>query len=305
MPLKKVLLRHIPPILLIAIILCRVTSPLCATFKDSLGRKITLHGDPRKIVSLAPNITEILYFLGLGERVVGVTQFSYYPPEAHLKPKVGSYINLNVEQIISLAPDLVIGTVDGNKPGIITLLKRAGIQVFIVNPRNVREVMDTIRILGRVCGVPKKANELSQNLKRRVDDILKKTMSREKPLVFLQINLKPIMTVNRNTFHHDLIRLAGGRNMTEDEPITYPRISLEEVIRRKPDVIIISSMEIGGRFERARQAWLRWKSIPAVKNNRVRLIDSDLIDRPSPRIIDGLDAMAKIIHPEVNWDIRN
>jgi iron complex transport system substrate-binding protein len=302
MPLKKVLLRHIPPILLIAIILGRVTSPLCATFKDSLGRKITLHGDPRKIVSLAPNITEILYFLGLGERVVGVTQFSYYPPEAKLKPKVGSYINLNVEKIISLAPDLVIGTVDGNKPGIITLLKRAGIQVFIVNPRNVREVMDTIRILGRVCGVPKKANELSQDLKRRVDDILKKTMSREKPLVFLQINLRPIMTVNRNTFHHDLIRLAGGRNMTEDEPITYPRISLEEVIRRKPDVIIISSMEIGGRFEKARQAWLRWKSIPAVKNNRVRLIDSDLIDRPSPRIIDGLDAMAKIIHPDVNWE---
>jgi iron complex transport system substrate-binding protein len=272
------------------------------TFKDTLGRTITLTGNPTRIVSLAPSLTEILYFLGLGERVVGVTQFSYYPPEAHLKPKVGSYINLNVEKIISLAPDLVIGTVDGNKPGIITLLKRAGIQVFIVNPRNVREVMDTIRILGRVCGVPKKANELSQDLKRRVDDILKKTMSREKPLVFLQINLRPIMTVNRNTFHHDLIRLAGGRNMTEAEPITYPRISLEEVIRRKPDVIIISSMEIGGRFEKARQAWLRWKSIPAVKNNRVRLIDSDLIDRPSPRIIDGLDAMAKIIHPEVSGE---
>jgi iron complex transport system substrate-binding protein len=109
------------------------------------------------------------------------------------------------------------------------------------------------------------------------------------------------MTVNKNTYHHDLIRLAGGRNMSEDEPITYPRISLEDVILRKPDVIIISSMERGGRFEKARQAWLRWKSIPAVKNNRVHLIDSDLIDRPSPRIIDGLEEMAKIIHPEVDW----
>ncbi len=298
---NKMRLKNIIRVIIFLLTLGYTVSSSGETSKDSLGREITLKGDPQRIVSLAPNITEILYFLGLGERLVGVTQFSYYPPEAKLKPKVGSYINLNVEKIISLSPDLVIGTVDGNNPGVVTLLTQAGIQVFIVNPRNIREVMDTIRILGRVCGVPKKANELSQNLKRRVDNILKKTMSREKPLVFLQINVRPIMTINRNTFHHDLIRLAGGLNMTEDEPITYPRISLEEVIRRKPDVIIISSMERGGRFEKARQAWLRWKSIPAVKNNRVHLIDSDLIDRPSPRIIDGLDAMAKIIHPEVNW----
>ena len=110
------------------------------------------------------------------------------------------------------------------------------------------------------------------------------------------------MTVNRYTFHQDVIRMAGGLNMTQDEPITYPRISLEEVIRRKPEVIIISSMERGGRFEEARKEWLKWISIPAVKNNRIHLIDSDLIDRPSPRIIDGLETMAKLFHPEVIWE---
>jgi len=271
------------------------------TFKDTLGRTITLTGNPTRIVSLAPSLTEILYSLGLGAQVVGVTKFSSYPPEAALKPKVGSYINLNVEKIISLSPELVIGTVDGNKPGVVNLLERAGIPVFIVNPRKVKQVVHTIASIGEVCGVIKKADIIVGQLNRRVNRIIRRIASRERPLVFLQINVKPIMTVNRNTFHHDVIRLAGGRNMTEAEPITYPRISLEEVIRRKPDVIIISSMEIGGRFEKARQAWLRWKSIPAVKNNRVHLIDSDLIDRPSPRIIDGLEAMAKIIHPDVKW----
>jgi iron complex transport system substrate-binding protein len=206
-----------------------------------------------------------------------------------------------VEKIISLVPELVIGTVDGNDPGVVSLLEQAGIQVFIVNPRKVKQIIDTIASIGEVCGVSEKADIIVGQLNHRVNRIIRKVASRERPLVFLQINVRPIMTVNKNTYHHDLIRLAGGRNMSEDEPITYPRISLEDVILRKPDVIIISSMERGGRFEKARQAWLRWKSIPAVKNNRVHLIDSDLIDRPSPRIIDGLEEMAKIIHPEVDW----
>ncbi len=272
------------------------------TFKDALGREVTLSGEPSRIVSLAPSLTEILYFLGLGQRVVGVTKFSYYPPDAARKPKVGSYIELNVEKIISLVPDLVIGTVDGNKPGVVDLLNQAGIRVFIVNPRNVKQAIETIAIIGQVCGVNEKASLLTRRLNRRVNRILKKIRTKERPLVFLQINVRPIMTVNKNTIHHDLISLAGGRNMARNEPFTYPRISIEEVIRKKPEVIIISSMERGGRFEKARQEWLKWRSIPAVKNNRVHLIDSDLIDRASPRIIDGLEAMSRIIHPELIMD---
>ena len=272
-----------------------------ATFRDSLGREITLKRPPVRIVSLAPSLTEILYYLGLGERVVGVTRYSYYPAEAMLKPKVGSYIDLNVEKIISLSPDIVFGTVDGNVPGVVELLEQAGIRVFIVNPRNVEKVIETIIEIGKVCGISEKADQLSQALRARVELVRELTQFRERPLVFLQINLRPIMTVNKNTFHQDLIDLAGGKNMARDEPITYPRISREEVIKRRPEVIIISSMERGGRFEKARQEWLEWTSIPAVKNNRVYLIDSDLIDRPSPRLVDGLEAMARIIHPEVRW----
>ncbi|MBW2610339.1 MAG: cobalamin-binding protein [Deltaproteobacteria bacterium] len=283
-------------------VLCWANSPLCATFKDSLGREVELAQEPERIVSLAPNITEILYSLGLGERVVGVTRFSYYPAEAAKKPKVGSYIHLNVEKIIILSPDLVIGTVAGNNPGVINLVEQAGIQAFIVNARDIQQVLETIIDVGQVCGVPDKADLLAMNLRSRLEKVRQKIGARRKPLVFLQINLKPIMTVNSNSFLHDLIRQAGGINMAKDLKITYPRISIEEVIRRKPEVIIISSMERGKRFETARQDWLKWRSIPAVKNNRVHLIDSDLIDRPSPRIIDGLEAMARIIHPDVEWE---
>jgi iron complex transport system substrate-binding protein len=270
----------------------------CATFEDALGRKVSLERPPERIITLAPNLTEILYALGLGDRVVGVTNHCNYPPEASLKPKVGSYINLNVEKIISLSPDLAIGTVDGNERIILDLLEQAKIKVFFVNPRSVRQVIDTILALGRLCGALENAQTLASKLTRRVDHVVERTGSREKPLVFLQIQVQPIMTVNKNTVHNDLIRLAGGRNMAAEEPITYPRISMEEVIQRRPDVILISSMERAGRFEKARQEWLKWTSIPAAQNKRVYLIDSDLIDRPSPRLIDGLEMMARYIHPE-------
>lgn len=281
-----------------------VSPAQAGTFTDALGRSVTLKQRPERIVSLAPSLTEILYYLGLGDRVAGVTRFSYYPPEAAYKPKVGTYINLNVERIISLNPDLAIGTADGNKPYIVKLLEQAGIPVYIVNPRNVRDVIGTVAVLGRLCGVSKKAEDLANVLSRRIDRILDRTASLRRPTVFLQINIKPIMTVNRNTFHHDVIRLAGGENMAKDAPYNYPRISIEEVIRKKPEIIIISSMERGGRFEQARKEWQKWPVIPAVMDKRVYLVDSDLLDRPSPRIVNGLETMARLIHPEVKWAIE-
>ena len=274
------------------------SSSFCATFKDALGREISVPAPPKRLIALAPNLTEILYALGLGDRVVGVTNHCNYPPEASLKPKVGSYIHLNVEQIINLSPDLVIGTVDGNERYVLDLLEQARIKVFFVNPRDVRQAIETIFTVGLVCGVPERARQMSGQLTLRVNRVVEATSAGKRPLVFLQIHIQPIMTVNRNTVHHDLIHLAGGENMAADEPVTYPRISLEEVIRRKPEVILISSMEREGRFEKARQDWLQWTSIPAVQKGRVHLIDSDLIDRPSPRVVDGLEIMAKLLHPE-------
>ncbi|MCP4668014.1 MAG: ABC transporter substrate-binding protein, partial [Deltaproteobacteria bacterium] len=174
-----------------------------AVFTDDLGRVVNLKAPPRRIVAMAPNLTEILYYLGLGDRVVGVTRFSTYPARAVRKPKVGTYINLNVEKIISLNPDLAIGTKDGNRPNVVKLLEQAGIPVFIVNPRKVGHVVDAIAVLGQLCGVGKRGKKLAFQMGARVRRVFQKTVSLKRPLVFLQINVEPIMTVNKNTFHHD------------------------------------------------------------------------------------------------------
>ena len=271
-------------------------------YTDVLGREVILPAEPQRIIALAPSITEILYFIGLGDRVVGVTRFSNYPPEVKNKPSVGSYIDLNVEKIIDLAPDLVIGTVDGNRKNTVELLEQANIQVYITNPNRIEGILETIIAIGQLCGVKGTAEFLAGDLSARIKSIQRKVEDRPRPTVFLQINLKPIMTVNRGSYIHDLIHVAGGKNLAENETVSYPRLSLEEVIQRRPEVIIISSMERSGQFEQARLDWLKWKSIPAVQQGRVHLIDSDLIDRPSPRIIQGLEALARLIHPDVPWD---
>lgn len=279
-----------------------VPDAFAGNFRDDLGREVRLDGAPKRIVALAPSVTEILFFLGLGEQVVGVTDFSTYPPEAALKPRVGSFVHLNVERIIELRPDLVVASAEGNRPERIALLEQAGIKTYVVNPKDVGQVLECVREVGKVCGVQERANALAAELKGRVDRVVAKTRSRHRPSVLFQINLKPIVTVNRNTLHHDLIRLAGGENLFGGQPLTYPRIGLEEVIRRRPEVIIISSMERGGQFEEARVEWMRWKSIPAVRDGRVFLIDSDITDRPSQRVIVGLERIAGMLHPEAPWD---
>jgi iron complex transport system substrate-binding protein len=272
-----------------------------AVFRDSLGRSVTVNSFPKRIVSLAPNITEMIYFLGLGERLVGVTRFSYFPKEAQKKPKVGVYTDVNIEKVVTLNPDLVIATADGNKKEDVEMLEEAGIPVYVVNPRKVYQVLDTIERLGTLCGVTDRANHLVNCLRERVAKIMKAVRDCERPLILLVINMKPLMSVNQSTIHHDIIQLAGGRNMTGDQPITYPKLGMEEVIKKGPDAIIISSMEREREFEKVRKEWFQWPTLPAVKKGRVYCIDSDLIDRPAPRIVIGLEEMAKLIHPEIEW----
>jgi iron complex transport system substrate-binding protein len=231
-----------------------------------------------------------------------VTRFSAYPPDAAGKPKVGTYVDLNVERILSLSPDLVIGTADGNQRSVVDLLDRAGIPVFVVNPRDVRQVIRSVVEIGEVCGVADKARSKARELTLRVEEIARRVADRQRPVVFLQVNARPIMTVNGNTFSSDLIGLAGGRNMAADQAVTYPRISREAVIEGRPEVIIVSSMERGARFEDVRRQWLGLPMIPAARSGRVHLVDSDLIDRPSPRMVEGLEILARLIHPDVQWD---
>jgi iron complex transport system substrate-binding protein len=267
-------------------------------FKDEVGREVIVLFPPKKIVSLAPNITEILFSLGLDREIVGVSIHCNFPEKVQSKVRVGSYISLDFEKIVSLKPDLIIATGAGNTRDMVERLERLGFPTYVIFPRNVEDVIRSVGHLGQLVGREKEGVEIIQEMKRRRERVVELTLGLPRPRVFLQIGEAPVVTVGKNSFADDLIRLAGGDNVAGNEKEMYPRFGMEEILKRSPEVILISSMNPRWNYQKAFQEWSRWKTIPAVKNGRIHLIDSDLIDRPSPRIIEGLEEMARFLHPE-------
>jgi iron complex transport system substrate-binding protein len=268
------------------------------TFNDEVGREVTVLFPPKKIVSLAPNITEILFSLGLDQEIVGVSIHCNFPEKVQGKVRVGSYVSLDFEKIVSLKPDLIIATGAGNTKDMVDRLERLGFPTFVIFPRNIEDVTRSVGHLSQLVGREKEGAEIIQEMKKRRERVVALTLGVPRPRVFLQIGEAPIVTVGKNSFADDLIRLAGGDNVAGNEKETYPRFGMEEILKRSPDVILISSMNPRGNYQRVLQEWSRWKTIPAVKNGQIYLIDSDLIDRPSPRIVEGLEEIARILHPE-------
>jgi iron complex transport system substrate-binding protein len=266
---------------------------------DRLGRVVRVPVDPVRVVSLAPSVTEVVYALGQDQRLKGVTQFSNYPPEATSLPRVGSYVHLDVEKIVSLRPDLCLAIKDGNPIDAIRRLERLNIPVYAVDPRNLDAVMEMISDVGNLLDATREAEMIIKNMKERVETVRSKVSeTRERPKVFFQIGVSPIVSVGTETFLHELITLAGGYNITQGA-VSYPRMTIEQVLAMAPDVLIITSMTRGQSFEVVKAQWKRWKSIPAVKNNRIYLVDSDIVDRPSPRLVDGLEMLFRYINPEL------
>jgi iron complex transport system substrate-binding protein len=265
---------------------------------DEVGREVTFPFPPKRILSLAPNITEILFSLGLDEEIVGVSIHCNYPEKAKTRVRVGSYISLDFERILSLKPDLVIATGAGNTRDMVERLGKFGLPTYVIFPKNFDGILESIIHLGKVVNREKGAMDIVQDMKRRRGKVIELTRGLPHPRVFLQIGEAPIVTVGKGSFADDLIRLAGGENIAGKEKKMYPRIGIEEILRRSPEAILISSMNPRGDYEKVVHEWTRWKMLPAVKNGRIHLIDSDLIDRPSPRIIDGLEEIASLLHPE-------
>ncbi|MBU1055655.1 MAG: cobalamin-binding protein [Proteobacteria bacterium] len=269
------------------------------TFTDQAGRTVNVPLNPQRIVSLAPSITEIVFALGEEHRLKGVTLFSDYPSEAKMIPVVGSYVNLDLERIVALKPDLCIAIKDGNSRDTVKQLDALNIPVYAINPKNLESVMDTVVEIGELLNVLKEAKILANDMSKRIEHI-KALVSKvdHKPRVFFQIGIAPIVSIGTHTFIHELITRAGGQNLTEG-PIAYPRYSREQVLGLAPEVFIITSMARGEIFEKVKADWSRWKDLPAVKNNQIYLVDSNILDRPTPRMVDGLEMLVKIIHPEL------
>ena len=266
---------------------------------DLLGRDLRVVVNPQRIVALAPSVTEIIYALGQEDRLVGVTQYSDYPEAAKQLAKVGSYVNLDLERIITLTPDLCIGVKDGNPKDVVDRLDDLKVPVFVVNPRNLSSVMQTLTAIGDLLDVKERADAIVSSMQARIAKI-EETVSRAdtQPGVFFQIGISPIVSVGTQTFIHELIVKAGGRNLAAGS-VAYPRYSREQVLGMQPDVIVITSMARYAIFQQVKKEWEQWSEIPAVKQNRIFMQDSNLFDRPTPRLVDGLELLAGMIHPEL------
>ncbi len=287
-------------VLLICFLYILVNSPIMSkTVVDEVGRTVEVPDNPKRIIALAPSVTEIVYEVGKGHHLVGVTRFSDYPEEANYLPKVGSYVHLDLEKIVALEPDLCIGIKDGNTYSVVKRLEQFNIPVYAINPQNLDSVMTSIGNIGTLLGQGKRAEELVGRMEQRILRIKNRLDSVQKrPGVFFQIGIKPIVSVGTRTFIHDLIVTAGGRNLTSGS-IPYPRYSREQVLELKPELIVISSMAREAAFEEEKRKWSQWSDIPAVKHNRISIVDSNLFDRPTSRLVTGLEILAHLFHPEL------
>ncbi|MCK9294447.1 MAG: cobalamin-binding protein [Desulfobulbaceae bacterium] len=266
-------------------------------FVDQVGRRVDIPAPPQRIVSLMPSITEIVFALGAGSRVKGVTLYSNEPPAAAELPKVGSYVHPDLEKIISLKPDLCLAARDGNPRHIIDKITELGIPVYAIDPRNLAEIMESIMLLGKVLDNEEQARVIVRQMQSKITAATARVaQAANRPRVFFQIDASPLVSAGSNTFIDQLITQAGGVNLAAG-PTAYPRYSWEDVLLMQPEVVIIASMAGGYSEEELKAAWRRWPEVPAVRNNRLYVVKADLFDRPTPRLADGLELLVNIIFP--------
>lgn len=278
-------------------------APVSVTVTDGANRTVTITGAPQRIVSLAPSTTEIAFALGLGKQVIAVDSFSDYPAETKDLPKIKTY-PLNLEQIVSLKPDLVLAA-GIQSPDDIKKIADLKLTVLVLGAKNTTfdSVAADIALVGKVTGTDAKAKQVTDAMKAKVDAVKAKIMSSSsKPKVFWELDAtdpaKPY-TPGPGSFIHEIIGMAGGMNVAANAKLPWAQINAEEIIAANPDIIILSDAAYGITPEsvKARQGW---SVINAVKNDKVLPIDDNLVSRPGPRLADGLEAAAKLIHPELH-----
>ncbi|MEW6209252.1 MAG: cobalamin-binding protein [Acidobacteriota bacterium] len=282
------------PIILLAALLAACQSPApspenARVLTDELGRAIRVKTDPQRIISLAPSITEILFALGAGDRIAGVTTFCDYPAETSQKEKVGDTLRPSVEKIVSLKPDLVIISTSSQLEGFLKKLEEIGIPVYINNPRNIDETISSIERIGEVIGLQNESRELASSLRARVQKVRSRADSSDHPRVLFMLGTEPLIVPGRRSFINNLIEEAGGRSVSADADADYPQFSYETALARQPEIIFLQSGEdpLPDRL----------KATPAAQAGRVYRLDDALLLRPGPRIVDGLEQMAAKIHP--------
>ena len=265
---------------------------------DEVGRSVEITQPVRRIVSLAPSITETLFAIGLGDRVVGDTDYCDFPPEAKNRPHVGGVVNPNLEEIAALHPDLVLVARSINREATVHSLEQLHIAVYATDPRTVAQVLDSTQRLGELLGAGEAGARAVAGFRARFDALRARVAGTWPASVLFVVQPAPLISVGRDTFLADALRMAGARPAI-DTSQDWPEVSLEKIVKLQPDYLVFSSDE--PEKQRRQIADLRgrpgWRDLRAMRENRV-IILGDEISHPSPRLLDSIEQLAHALHPE-------
>ncbi|MEW5960875.1 MAG: cobalamin-binding protein, partial [Chloroflexota bacterium] len=271
------------------------------TVSDDLDRRVTLTAKPERIISLLPSNTEILFAVGAGEQVIGVTSYCNYPPEAATRRQIGGITvqSISVETIIAMEPDLILST--QAQAEIIDTLTGTGLTVIALQPRTLDDIYANIELVGRITGHPDKAAALVTGLRRRAEAVeaaVAAVPQRERLDVFYEVWHDPLMTTGPNTFIGQIITLAGGDNIFADVAEDWPQVSSEVVVTRNPAVILGPDSHGDALTGDSIARRPGWAGLEAVQTGRIYLLDGDAVSRPGPRLIDMLEEIARDLYPD-------
>jgi len=288
--------------LLVALLLAAAVLAGAATLTllDDVGRSVVMNGPPDRIVALAPSNTEILFALGAEDRIVAVDQWSDHPPAAKTKPRISPF-SPSLEQIVRLRPDLILAAQGSAEP--VLSLDRQGVKVLVLAPRTLEDIYRNILLIGRIVEAEGRAKRLVDAMRRRVAAVLAKVRGAPRPKVFVELDASdPIrpFTAGPGSFVDLLVQLAGGVNIAASSRTAWPQFSLEELLRADPDMIILADELVTVNPQTPQTVARRpgWSLLRAVDRGAMYSINAELISRPGPRIVEGLELMAKRLHPD-------
>lgn len=267
---------------------------------DEIGRQVTIPVDVRRIVSLAPSITEMIYALKLDDRLAGDTDYCNVPAAARSKPHVGSVMNPNLEAIVALHPDVVLAVAySGNRRETVEALQQAGVAVYVIDPRTVLKMLDSMSDIAKLAGADKEGNMVVSQLRSKLEDLQKRLADRPLVHVLFVVWLDPLQTIGQHTFIADALRYAGAESIVLSK-VDWPKLSLEEVVRLQPDYIVMANDEMNASIQTLKDLRARavWKDLSAVQEGHVAIV-SEEIDKPAPGLIDAIEQLARQIHPNL------
>lgn len=261
------------------------------TLQDDLHNSVRLHQPAQRIVSLAPSVTELLFSAGAGDKVVAAVDYSDYPEAAKALPRVGGYTQLDIERILALKPDLVIGWKSGNHPAALEKLRQLKVPVYITETRFLEQIPTTLERFGQMAGTRSIANDEAQRFRQTLDQLKSRYQHKDTVKVFYQVWNQPLVTINKENLINQVIEACGGRNVFADLETIAPRIGVEAVLKANPDAIVASGMGI----ERPEwlDEWLKWPAINAVKNRQLHFVPPGHIQRQTVRVLLGAERLCQ------------